>query len=132
MARLGALEQAIVPLGVKKPLFIKARLLKTVVNICGQDKVLPALRQRQQVLIDRLGGILITVHHDMTAPPGPVFLQRGERVKAAGVYITDAVFSGEISEIPLKPLPIIGQASRGGQPRPGADHDGVSLAESLF
>ena len=43
-----ALPQAVVPLGVKEPLFVKARLLKAVVDVCCDDKIVLAPQQRQK------------------------------------------------------------------------------------
>ena len=48
-ARLTALEQAVIALRVKKPLFVKARLLKAVVNIRGDDKIIFVLYQLQKI-----------------------------------------------------------------------------------
>ena len=52
-ARLTALEQAVIALRVKKPLFVKARLLKAVVNIRGDDKIIFVLYQLQKIIVDR-------------------------------------------------------------------------------
>ena len=49
MAGLGALPQAVVPLGVEQPLLVKARQLELVVHIGGQDKVVLVPHQLQQI-----------------------------------------------------------------------------------
>ena len=70
-ARLTALEQAVIALRVKKPLFVKASLLKAMVNIRGDDKIIFVLYQLKKVLIDRLRRILIAVDVDIPAPIRP-------------------------------------------------------------
>ena len=54
-ARLTALEQTIIALRVKQPLLVKARLLKAVVNIRGDDKIIFVLYQLQKIIVDRFG-----------------------------------------------------------------------------
>ena len=73
-ARTGTLEQAIIALGVKQSLFVKSGLLKTVIDIGRQHKIVLIFHQPQQVFIDRLRCILIAVDPDIAAPVCPVFL----------------------------------------------------------
>lgn len=76
MAGLGALPQAIVPLGVEQPLLVEARQLELVVHIGGQDKVVLVLYQLQQIAIYRLRRLFIAVYQDLpgstrpSTPPG--------------------------------------------------------------
>ena len=70
-AWLTALEQAVIALRVKKALFVKASLLKAMVNIRGDDKIIFVLYQLKKVLIDRLRRILIAVDVDIPAPIRP-------------------------------------------------------------
>ena len=62
MAGLGALPQAVVPLGVKEAPLVKARQLELVVHVGGEDEVVLVLHQLQQLVIDRLGGLFIAVY----------------------------------------------------------------------
>ena len=128
-AGLGALPETIVSLGVEQMLFIKARQLELMVHIGGHNKVIFTLHQLQKRIIDRLGRFFIAVHQDMAAPPGPELLQRGERVKPAGVHVPDAVLLREVSKVLFKAFPGIGQARRGGQSGSRADHHGVRFVK---
>ncbi len=105
VAGLRALPQAVVPLGIEQPLLVKSPPTGTGGPRCGEDEVVLALYQLQQMVIDRLGGLFIAVHQDLPAPLGPVFLQTLEVVKAAGVHIPDAVFGLEVSKGLPEPLP---------------------------
>ena len=89
-ARLTALEQAVIALRVKQPLFIKARLLKAVIHVGRDNKIIFVLYQLQKVLIDRLGRIHIAVDVDIPAPIRPMLLRRGKGIKAAGVHIPNS------------------------------------------
>ena len=42
----GALPQAVIPLGVKQTLLVKARSLETVIHIGGEDKVILVCNER--------------------------------------------------------------------------------------
>lgn len=130
MARPGALPQAVVALGVKQPLLIKAGHLELVVHIGGKDEIVFVLHQLQKLVIHRPGGLFITIYHDMAAPPGPVFLQGPEGIKAAGIHIPDAVFVSKVLEMPLKAFPGVGQTRRGGQSRARADHHSIGSVKS--
>ena len=125
MARLAALPEAIVPLGVKQPCLIKTGQMKLMVHISGQDKVIPASDQFQQVSIRLAGCHIVTIIVDMSAPPGPVFLRRRKRIKAAGIHVSDTVLFIEVREILQKALTAIGQTSRDGQAGTSPDEDGV-------
>ena len=131
MAGRGALPEAVVPLGIEQPLLVKARQLELVVHIGGEDKVVPLPHQRQQIVIYGPGRPLIAVVEDLAAPPGPVLLQAVKGVEAPGVHVPDAVFGLKIAEIPLKPLPVVGQPRRGGQPGPRAHDHGIGDLQRL-
>ena len=45
MTRLGTLPQAVIPLGVEQPAFIKAGLLEAVIDIGRQNKIVLILYQ---------------------------------------------------------------------------------------
>ena len=129
--RPGTLEQAVVPLGVKEPGLVKARLLEAVVHVGGDDKIVLLPDQRQQIVVDRPGRVQVAVDEDVAAPIGPKFLRRGEGVKAAGVHIGKAVCRGKIGEVPPEPRPGIGEPRRRGQPRARADYNGVRFVQRL-
>ena len=132
MTGLDALPQAIVPLGIEQPLFIKPRALKLMVHIGSQNKVVHVPDQCQQLPIDRLRRLHIPVPVDLPAPPGPVLLQRGKRIKPAGIQIRDMVFCNEVAEESLEPLPGIGQSGRCGQAGARPDHNCVRLIKRRF
>lgn len=125
MAWLTALPKAIVTLGVEQPRLIETSQLKLMVHIGGQDEIIPASDQFQQVSIRLAWRHIVTVIVDMTAPPGPVFLQRGKRIETAGIHISDTVLLMEVGEVLQKALAAIGQASRGGKAGARADEDGI-------
>ena len=114
VAGFGTLPQAIVSLRVEQTAFVKAPTLELVVNVGGQHKIILVLHQCQQLPINGKRGIHIAVIKNVTAPPGPVFLQRVIGIKSPGVHIGDAVFSVKIGEVPFKPFPAVGEAGRGG------------------
>ena len=72
-AGTGALEEAVVPLGVEETLFVEARFLKAVVHVGSEDEVIFVLYQVQKVLVNRLRGVHIAVDVDIPAPIGPEF-----------------------------------------------------------
>lgn len=75
VAGLGALPQAVVPLGVKQALFVKPGKLELVVHIGGEDEIILVLHQLQQVPVGLAHTGFIAVDQNHAAPPGPVFLQ---------------------------------------------------------
>src|SRR5699024_11653141 len=85
-SRLTALEQPIIPLGVEKAVFLKSCLLKTVIYVGSQDKIVFVFHQIEQFVIDRFRCIHIAVDPDIAAPVCPVFLQRIIWVKSAGIH----------------------------------------------
>ena len=125
MARLTALPKAVVALGVEESRLIKTSQLELMVYIGGQDKIIPAPDQFQQVSIRFAGRHIVTVAVDMPAPPSPVFLQRGKGIESAGIHIGDAVLLMEVGEVFQKALAAIGQPGRGGKARASADEAGI-------
>ena len=87
-ARLAALEQAVIPLRIEKAFFIKARFLETVVYIGGQDEIVLALYLLPQIVIYRLGRILIAVDPDIAAPVSPTLFRRIVGVEPPPEYIS--------------------------------------------
>ncbi len=92
----------------------------------------PVPAVRKMLALDRPGGTFIAVHHDMAAPPRPIFLQCFKGIEAPGVHILDAIFLLKIPKRLCEPLPGIGQLRRGGQSRPCTDHHSVSLFNELL
>ena len=131
MAGLGALPQAVVPLGVEDAALVKARPLELMVHVGGEHEVVLLPNQVQQVPVHRPGRVHIPVVPDVPAPPGPVLLQAVKGEEAPGVHVWDAVFLLKIPEIALKPLPGVGEASRGGQPRSRPHHHGLRPVKGL-
>ena len=127
MAGARALEQTVVPLGVKQPLFCKARLLEAVVHVGGQDKIVLILYQLVQPVVDRAGRVHVAVDPDVPAPVGPVFFQGVVGVKAPGIHIRKVVSGGKIAEVTPEPFPFVFEPGGGRQPRSRPDQDGVRL-----
>ena len=132
MAGLTALPEAVVTLGVEQPRLIKTSQLKLMVHIGCQDKIIPAPDQIQQICIGFTGCQIITVIVDVPAPPGPIYLRRGKRIKATGIHIGDAVLLMEVGEIFQKALAAIGQASRGGKAGARADEYGIGALQLIL
>ena len=129
MARLAALPEAVVTLGVEQPRLIKTSQLKLMVHVGCQDEVIPSLDQLQQVGIRLAGRHIVTVAVDVSAPPGPVFLRGGKRIETDGIHIGDAVLLMEVREVFQKARAAIGQASRNGQAGARADEDGIGALQ---
>ena len=125
-AGLAALEEAVVALRVEETLFVEARLLEAMVHIGGDDKVIRAPYERQELVVHGPGRVFVAVDEDVAAPVGPVFLRRCEGEKASGVHIADAVYGGEVREVAVKAFARIGEAGGGGKARARADHDGIA------
>ena len=87
-----------------------------MVYIGGQDEIVLALYLLPQIVIYRLGRILIAVDPDIAAPVSPTFFRRIVGVEPAGVHIVEAVFLLKIGEMPCKPLTAVGKTCRSGQP----------------
>lgn len=132
MARLTALPKAVVALGIEQPRLIKTSQLKLMVHIGSQNEVIPTPDQFQQVSIRLAGRHIVAVVVNVPAPPGPVFLKRGKRIKAAGIHVGDTVLLMEIGEVFQKALAAIGQTGRGGKAGACADENGVCALDLRF
>ena len=99
---LGALPQAVVPLGVKQAALVKSGFLKAVVHIGGQHKIIFIRYQLQQVLVHRLGRIAVAVEENKPAPVGPMLLQGGKWIKSPGIHIVEIVFFLEVRKITVE------------------------------
>lgn len=95
-AWLRTLPQAVVSLSIEQPFFIKACQLELMIHIGGKHKVIPIMDQFQQFVINGLGGFLVSVYHDLAAPPCPMFFQSFKRIKSGSVK--------DFSQIGLQPL----------------------------
>ena len=125
VAGLGALPQAVVPLGVKQALFVKPGKLELVVHIGGDHEIILVFHQLQQVLIRLAHTGFITVDQNHTAPPGPVFLQGIIGIESPGIHIMEAVFCFKIRKILLEPFPAVRETGGGGHSCACADDHGV-------
>ena len=125
MAGLNALPEAVIALSVEQPRLIKTSQLKLMVHVGGQNAVISVPDQRQQVRVRLSGRQIVAVIVDMSAPPGPVLLQRGKGIETAGIYIGNAVFLVEVGEVFQKSLAAVRQTGGGGKAGACADEDGV-------
>ena len=131
-----ALEEPIVALGVEQPLLIETGQLELVVHIGGQDEVVPAFHQFQEVGVRLPGSGVVTVDANEAAPPGPVLLLRRERVEPAAVHVADAVLGPEIREVIFEAFPSVVEPGGSREAGTSADDDGVRVfqgaAEPLY
>ena len=125
------LKQAVIPLRVEQALFVKARFLETMVYVGGQHKIVLVFHKGKQVLIHRLGRILIAIDVNIAAPVSPVFFQRRIWIKAAGVHIPDAVLCCKIRKILLKSFSVIGETCRGRKPCTCTNDHCIGMAQDL-
>ena len=131
-ARFTALEQPIITLGIKKSLFIKTRLLETMIHIRCDDKIILILYQRKQMLIHRLRRIHISIDEDELRPVSPHLFRSIIRIKASGIHILKAVFLPELREVFLKTLAVINKARRGRKPCSCPDNGSISFFYRLL
>ena len=111
MAGLGALPQAVISLGVEQAAPVKAGLLKAVVHIGGEHKIIFILYQLQQILVHRLGRVAIAVEENKPAPVGPMLLQGGKWIKSPGIHIVKTVFFFKVGKITMELFSAISKAS---------------------
>ena len=95
-----ALEKAVVSLGIKKSLFVKAGSLELVVHVGGDDKIVFIADQVQKLPVDRFRRIQIAVDVDISGPESPGDLRfQAHHIEAARIHVVEAVFFFEIKEI---------------------------------
>jgi len=124
---LRALEQAVVALCVEQPFFVKSCLLELVIDIGGDDEIVLAFQEFEQVVIDRFRGGHVTVVVDMAAPVGPMFLLGGKRIEARRVHVGEAVLADEVGKVLLEAFAGIGEARRGGEACASADDHSIGF-----
>ena len=78
-----ALEQAVIALCVEQSLFVKAGLLETVIDVRGDDEIVPVLHEFQQLFVHRLRRVGVPVDENELRPVRPHFLRCFIRVKPA-------------------------------------------------
>ena len=101
-----------------------------MIHICRENKVILVLNQTHKVIIYRLWRFLISVHHDMPAPPGPVFFQAVKRIETAGIHIPDTVWPGSHRNTAQTSLPRVGQSRGCGQAEPAPITTASALAKT--
>ena len=131
MTGKAALEQTVIALGIKQPVFIKSGLLETVVHICSKNEIILIFHQRKKLFINWFRSIHVSVYVDIPAPECPVFLQRFIGVKSAGVHIRKMVFSRKIRKILPEPFPGIDKTGRRRQPSSGSNDNGIGFRQFL-
>ena len=70
-----------------KLLFVKAGLLKAVIYIGCDHKIVFLLHQMEKLVIYGFRRIRIAIDIDIPAPVRPVFLRRVVRIESAGIHI---------------------------------------------
>ena len=141
VAAPGALQFAVVSLHRKHPFGGESRLFKLRVDVGRHHETVPPCGKRLQGAVQRQGGRIPAVAHDVARPVRPLFFLRPERVKPRRVHVRHAVFSDEIGKILGKAFAGIGQPGRRREPRapaddyavrPGQPFPGLSDALRLF
>ena len=113
VARLAALPEAVIALGVEEPLFVEARQLELMVNVGGEHEVVAAAHEVEQVGVYAGRREVVTVAIDVAAPIRPMLLEGVEGVEPTGIHVGEAVLLDEIAEPPVESLACIRKASRG-------------------
>lgn len=126
-----ALEQAVVPLRVEQPRLVEPCQLELVVDVGGEDEVVPPFEDAQKVEVGLADPRLVAVEQDGSAPPRPVGLQVGEGVEPARVHVGYPEPIAEVREVLVEALPGVREASRGGEPGARAHQDGIAPVELL-
>ena len=127
-----ALPQAVIPLGVKQPLLVKAGFLEAVVHVGGQNKIVLSLHQLEKILINRFGRVHVAVDINIPAPIGPVFLHTVKGIEPAGIHIGKVILGDEVAEIFLKALAGIGKPCGSGKAGTGPNHYCICRVQFLF
>ena len=122
MARFAALEEAVIPLGIEETPLVKACLLKTMIDVCGEDEIILVLHQPEKLVIDGVGRIRVTIEKDVPAPIGPKFFRGSVGIKAPRVHVGETVAVGEITEIGFKPFAAVRVSGGSGETGAGTDH----------
>ena len=107
---IGTLEQAVIALGIKQSLFIKACTLELMIYVGGYYEIVFAFNNRQQIPVNRLLRFNISVEINMPCPPGSSGLLIRKRIEAAGIDVLNPIFLGKIKEITLKALSAVCQS----------------------
>ena len=124
-----ALEQAVVPLRVEQPRLVEPCQLELVVDVGGEDEVVPPFEDAQEVEVGLADPCLVAVEQDGAAPPRPVGLQVGEGVEPARVHVGYPEPVAEVREVLVEALPGVRKARRGGEPGARAHQDRVAFVE---
>ena len=85
-----------------------------MVHIGGDDEIVLAFQQFEQVVVNGFWGGNVAVVVDVATPVGPMFLLGREGIEARRVHVGELVFFDEIGEMLLEPLARIGESRRGG------------------
>ena len=125
------LEEPVVALRVEEPLLVEAGALELVVDVGGEDKVVPAVHNATQVKVcvpHRSGVALVP---DDAGPPGPELLLRVVGIEAAGVLVVEAVALRKVAVEPLEALAGVGELrpARHREAGAGAYEHGVALVK---
>ena len=65
MTRYGALEQAVVALRIEKSLLVEGRLLKLVIDVRGDDKIIIVLHKLEKYFVCAVVNVRVAVTVDM-------------------------------------------------------------------
>ena len=99
MARLAALEQAVIALRVEQPLLVKAGFLEAMIDVCCQHEIIFLFYKIKKLTVDRKRCIHISINIDISAPVSPVLFQSIVRIKAAGIHIMKIILFCKVRKI---------------------------------
>jgi len=127
----GALPQTVIALSVKKPPFVKARLLKLVVHVGGKHEIVFVPYQLQQIVINWFRRGDVAVVPDVSAPVGPLLLWTFKGVKPSRVHIREMILGYKVGKICLEPLAGVCKARGVGKSRARTYDHGVRFPQLI-
>ena len=132
VAGLGTLPQTIVTLRIEQTVFVKSGLLKLVIHIGCENKIVFLLHELKQVAVHRLRRIHIAVDKDIPAPIRPMFFQTVIGIEPAGIHIAGTILGDKIPKILLEAFAGIGEPGGSGKPGTGPNHHCIRRFKLLF
>lgn len=125
------LKKSIVALHIKSG-SCQILLLKAVVNVCCDDKIVFVFDEFQQIAVNVEQRVAATIYENCAASKRPKFLKRFVWIKSAGIYIGKSVARNEVSEIFLEMLAQIFKVGGSGNPRSRANDNSVRAGDRFF
>ena len=116
------MKEAVIPLGIEETLLRKARLLKVMIDVCGEDEINLVLHQSEKLVVNGTGRVSVAIEEAVPAPVGPKFFRGSVGIKAPRVHVGETVAVGKVPEIGFKPFAAVRISGGSGETGSGADH----------